>query len=694
VLYATLYMASELYGLLGLTSAFIGVVTVTILAFYLSQKHGPPTAIMGLLGGFSAPYVAGLGPESVAPLLVYLGVFTAGVFGLAIHRGWAWLALLATGGSAHWTTALLFLDVSGDIPFVGAFITLLAIGGVLTLGRTGTSFGIPKAAMQAVPLSVGLLQLITLAPLIEFSPISWLYFAVLAIFTIVLAWRDQTLTPAVGGALALCLTMIAMAFSAAGPNPTELYPAVGLALLFGVAGHVFALREKDGWIWAVVGLAAPTMTLALIAILADLDWSNLIWGAACLTVASTTAIMAWRTRTTISEPILPLASALTAAFIMFALWCWTATTYVPLVASIAALGLAYWTKITKRTAIAIETTLAVVLTGLLMLISGAPIFEAMFMSLAGETDLYRYLPDVSVMIIEILFPTLTIAGLVYFFRTALGNLCSTIIATVTLIAASSFTYLLFKQPMAIGPAQDFLTYGFAERMVLTQMLALSGWLLLKRNWNGALSQPLRWLGLMLGTLALFRFSYFDLFLLSPINVAQSLGPAPVANLGTLHFTTIAIWLWFYANSLGIKDIRPILMRPLEIASLLTAVAAVLITIRQAVHGSNIASPMDRYSELPFNNEMPQIYTSTETYLYSAGLLLLAIAWLARGIQIQNAFLRIAGLLLLTAITFKVFLVDAAQLDGILRILSFLGLGIALIGIGWIYGKVMRSGETN
>ena len=70
-------------------------------------------------------------------------------------------------------------------------------------------------------------------------------------------------------------------------------------------------------------------------------------------------------------------------------------------------------------------------------------------------------------------------------------------------------------------------------------------------------------------------------------------------------------------------------------------------------------------------------------------MLLAIAWLARGIQTSSALLRIAGLLLLTLVTFKVFLIDAAQLEGVLRILSFLGLDIALIGIGWIYGKIMR-----
>ena len=52
--------------------------------------------------------------------------------------------------------------------------------------------------------------------------------------------------------------------------------------------------------------------------------------------------------------------------------------------------------------------------------------------------------------------------------------------------------------------------------------------------------------------------------------------------------------------------------------------------------------------------------------------------------------RLAGLLLLTATIFKVFLVDASELEGLLRILSFLGLGIALIGIARLYGPVLRA----
>lgn len=674
VLYATLYMASELYGLLSLTPAFIGVIAVTILAFFLSQKHGPPTAIMGLLGGFAAPYVAGLGPESVAPLLIYLGVFTAGLFGLAIHRGWAWLALLTTGGSVIWTSALLLVDVTGDIPFIGAFVVLLAIGSVLTLARTDASFGIPKSVLQTIPLAVGLIQLILLAPLIEFSPLSWLFFAVLAVFSIALAWRDDNLTPAVAGALGLAVTMVVMAFSDYGPDLPDLIPAVGFAILFGVAGHVFTARPKSGWMWAMIGLIAPGTMLLAGGMVGDFGWSDLLWGGACIAVAIPSAIMAWRTNSMDLKAVMPLASAMAAILLAIALWHWTNENYIVLVAVFVAGCLAVWARYSNRKTIAVETSLAVAITGILMLYFGEGLVETLFASLEGETDLYGNLPDPLEMVTKILAPSLAIVGLAFYSREILGARLGGFIALIGGTAAGAYLYKLFKQPLAIGPIQQFVQYGFAERALLTQLLAGVGWFLVSRKWGEDLQKPLRKLGLALAGLALFRFVYFDLFLLSPTSVKQSLGPAPLANLGSLHFTAIALWLWLFARSSRLQETNPRLIRPLEIGSLFAAIAAVMITVRQAVHGSDIATP-------PF--------TSTETYLYSAGLLLLAIAWLMRGIKSANALLRIAGLLLLTIITFKVFLVDAAQLDGVLRILSFLGLGIALIGIGWIYGKVMK-----
>jgi uncharacterized membrane protein len=99
--------------------------------------------------------------------------------------------------------------------------------------------------------------------------------------------------------------------------------------------------------------------------------------------------------------------------------------------------------------------------------------------------------------------------------------------------------------------------------------------------------------------------------------------------------------------------------------------AVAVTVRQSMHGTFLTGYISR----------------TENWLYSAALLGLALVWLGHGIRTGLGDLRIAGLALLTAVTLKVFLIDAAALEGILRILSFLGLGLALIGIGWAYGRI-------
>jgi uncharacterized membrane protein len=80
---------------------------------------------------------------------------------------------------------------------------------------------------------------------------------------------------------------------------------------------------------------------------------------------------------------------------------------------------------------------------------------------------------------------------------------------------------------------------------------------------------------------------------------------------------------------------------------------------------------------------PRDFISLAWLLTAAGLLF-------AGVRMPDKPLRFAGLLLLTATILKVFLIDASKLEGVLRILSFLGLGIALIGIGKLYSKVLSA----
>src|SRR5204863_304832 len=100
-------MAAALYHLIAPLTAFGAVVLVTLGAMGLSLRHGPPTAIMALAGGFLAPLVAGFNAAGIAPLLVYLGLFVAALFGLAVHRRWGWLALAASVAGLAWTQFLI-----------------------------------------------------------------------------------------------------------------------------------------------------------------------------------------------------------------------------------------------------------------------------------------------------------------------------------------------------------------------------------------------------------------------------------------------------------------------------------------------------------------------------------------------------------------------------------------------------------
>jgi uncharacterized membrane protein len=76
----------------------------------------------------------------------------------------------------------------------------------------------------------------------------------------------------------------------------------------------------------------------------------------------------------------------------------------------------------------------------------------------------------------------------------------------------------------------------------------------------------------------------------------------------------------------------------------------------------------------------------ELYVYSAVWLLFGVALLALGFLRNAAALRHAGMVLVCVVVAKVFLIDMAGLQGLLRVFSFLGLGAALIGLGYAYRR--------
>ena len=85
------------------------------------------------------------------------------------------------------------------------------------------------------------------------------------------------------------------------------------------------------------------------------------------------------------------------------------------------------------------------------------------------------------------------------------------------------------------------------------------------------------------------------------------------------------------------------------------------------------------------------FGQVETYAYSALWLALGVALLVGGMLLKSQVLRIASGALIVIAVAKVFLFDMSELEGVLRALSFIGLGIVLIGIGLFYQRMLRLG---
>jgi len=81
-------------------------------------------------------------------------------------------------------------------------------------------------------------------------------------------------------------------------------------------------------------------------------------------------------------------------------------------------------------------------------------------------------------------------------------------------------------------------------------------------------------------------------------------------------------------------------------------------------------------------------TEAEGYTYSAVWLAFGVALLIAGIFLRSQPVRMCSAAVVLLTVGKVFLVDMAGLTGVWRALSFIGLGLVLVGIGYLYQRLL------
>jgi uncharacterized membrane protein len=665
VLYATAYGSLVLHHLIGNGTAFGLMVMVTGAALVLSLRHGAPSAVMGLVGGFLTPLLVGERSETAIPLLTYLALLDIALFTLAGRRGWTWLAAAAALLSFAWTGYLLSWD-RPDAIAAGIFILLIGIGASVLRAGEGWQLDFLR------PAAIALVQLAVLVGRADIGLPAWALFGLLAAACLLLEPRKPEYRVLPAFALLLALLLIAVKaldqpryIPAVAAAVTAMFAAGSLPAALGRARPLLPFVTACG---AFVGPAAILRGLRP-------EWLDRpLWGLLFLLLAVGPAFLGWSRRASAREGDLdlPLGVAAAAAMLLlgFAAWQLLPLDLVPAGWLAIALAAALAARRLGDEGLAALTLLAAGIASLAAAGRVPELWQTLLLSLVGAPALAAHLPSAGLAFIALLLPALLLAAIWLLLPAAFPPLRAAPLAIAGLFAAAGL-YLLFKQAFGLASAGDFVARGLAERTIVNQALFAAGWLVCSgRIPVPRLDERVRWLaGTLLTALAAARLLWFDMLIHNPLLDAQNVGAWPVVNLLVPAYLLSAFWL-YRARRGADGSLRSGAWLLLALASL---VLGAMLMVRQGFQGSLLNGP-----ELP----------SAESYGYSLAGLLLSIALLLAGIRLPDKALRLAGLVLLTATTVKVFLIDAGALEGVLRILSFLVLGIALIGIGKLYTKVL------
>lgn len=127
-LFSAVLAARQLYGLIGPEAAMVWLVGVSIVAVVLGWFYGPFLAVVGLLGSFAAPFL--VGGDSAPPQLFYYYFAIVAVAGLLVDavKKWAWVS--AIGLIFAFAAALIiFSSGIGNVHILG-FALIVALGAV------------------------------------------------------------------------------------------------------------------------------------------------------------------------------------------------------------------------------------------------------------------------------------------------------------------------------------------------------------------------------------------------------------------------------------------------------------------------------------------------------------------------------------------------------------------------------------
>jgi uncharacterized membrane protein len=698
-IYASLYAAHAVFGLIGIAPAFAALGAVGFAALVLAVRQGWFVALLGLAGGYAMPALLESSAPAPVPVFLYVFALTVGCLAVMVFRKWPFLAVATLAGSAGWP--LLWFAGPWTIADQGVLslyaLTTATAFALLSVGfpikRPGTPATRWLAGMIADTSGMGFVAqgvlLVMLAALSDFNEAAFLFLGLYAALGMVLGLRRAAYE-----SLGVASALIAAAAFFLWPEPDALTipedlarhrirnygdtfgpirmppeflvfarAALGFAALYGLGGLLALGRAATPVVWAALSAGMPVYLFALAywrigGFGLNLDWGLMAAGLGGAQLAAASAVGRLVEPAQRDEPLSLYAAGCTAALAL-AFTCVLREAWLTVALSAELLALAWiWT----RLPVVHLRTIAYLVAGAVL---ARLVLNPAILDYQGSTGslftwvIYGYgLPAAAFLLASRRFGDPRDDPLAALCE---GGGLALAVLTVTLQLRAWTAGSLWTPP-----------YDLFDQAVQAVWWLLAGAVLLRREVT-AHSMVALYAGRALLLLAAAQVGLGHLLSDNPLMVSHAVGTLPLFNLLGLAYLAPAILFWRIAAQERI-DLPAQARQYMRAATGVLLFVYITLEVRHAFWGNVISLSLERRA------------SDSEVYAYSAVWIAYALALLALGILRDLPVARHAALTVLSVTVAKVFLYDMADLTGLYRVASFLGLGLVLIGIGYVYRR--------
>ncbi|WP_417583638.1 DUF2339 domain-containing protein [Pelagibacterium sp.] len=674
--YATCYLATAVFQFWPPVFGAMGSWLVGLTAIAIAVIFGRLVLVLGLLGGYLAPFFLGDMPDGWT-LVGYLCMVLVASHAVAASRGWWTSALFSSGLALLWGLGWAYLSFEGAQGGDGLPLTFWVLAIAI----------VPVAAERIAPQDEGTL----------------------------IMRRDGPVAAAVGSALALVLMGIEMqsgnpfwpgfvawiAFLAAASVFWPQRMNLGWLALGGLAGALLVWRDPEpgvrvgvliaalpivlgvAWVHIAAGRrqriwASAAMAIAMLAVLTslvDLDgwagardvpqmWAAIAVGLAIGLAGLLFALRGTKTSTQIAPPLAAAASGL----ISVAIGLIVEPGYFALSASlqVAGLGLVFW----RYRAVTLLYLALIYVVAYLALVAFGHGAAIGLMPALSQWPYGQFIPVVALEDapwLALIVPGLALLVGASLFALAVRDRLIAVIDLVGVLVVALGVHVLIAPAFDADPIRMVFVFGPAWFGLEFAIGAAAVWGAARFERAGLL-----WSGVVVAGLAGMALIRLALVPVAEFWPAMDVPGIAVFNLATLTLGLSSALLVVIGRLLAMRNDQGWHWAGLGFYALggVSVFVAMLLAIRHGFHPDLLQGETLRI----------------ERYAYTGGMLAFAFALLWLGTARNAQAIRFASLGVALATVGKLFIFDMGGLEGLWRIGSFLGLGLALLGVSWFYAR--------